>query len=483
MVKVNTSPVSGTRDFLFLEVLRRKHVIRIIEEVYQSYGFEPLETPTMERLETLLGKYGEEGDQLIFRVMKRGEKLQKSLQEDPSENNLSNAGLRYDLTVPLARVVAEYQHQLPRIIKRYQIQPVFRADRPAKGRYREFYQCDVDIIGTDSPVAETEVIAAVVEVLRRLGFDQPGDFAVRLNHRGVLRALLEVTGIPSSLEASVLVAVDKLDRIGPEGVGEELRARGIGKETANRLLDLIDRLSGETDSLSGDLSPSASQLPGGLEESAEMKQALQVLKKILSLSEKGPAAGRLKIDPFLARGLSYYTGPIFEIEFPELQVSAGGGGRYDDLIGMFSGQAIPACGFSLGLERILLLMQEREMFPEQLQGQPQILVTQFDERTFPHSLALASQLRSHGFRVDVYPDNDRYGKQFKYADQRKIRYALLLSPNELERHVVAVKDLQSGDQLEVAEEQLTSWLRQQLQATAEEAPAAGKLPPNGKGGK
>ncbi|MGL4650567.1 MAG: ATP phosphoribosyltransferase regulatory subunit, partial [Caldilineaceae bacterium] len=219
MPKINTEPLSGMRDFLPLDVLRRSYVVGVIERVYQSYGFEPLQTPTMERLSTLLGKYGEEGDQLIFRVLKRGDKLEKALADHPSEDSVADAGLRYDLTVPLARVVAEYRDKLPRIFKRYQIQPVYRADRPAKGRYREFYQCDLDIVGSTSPLVEAEVLAAGAQVLAELGF---GDgFAVRLNHRGVLHALMEVAGVPAALEGEALVAIDKLDKIGMEGVRAE----------------------------------------------------------------------------------------------------------------------------------------------------------------------------------------------------------------------------------------------------------------------
>ncbi len=222
MAKINTAPLSGMRDFLPLDVLRRNYVISVIERVYQSYGFEPLETPTMERLSTLLGKYGEEGDQLIFRVLKRGDKLQEALQENPTENSVSDAGMRYDLTVPLARVVAEYRSKLPRFFKRYQIQPVYRADRPAKGRYREFFQCDLDIVGSNSQIVEAEVLAAGAQILQELDFGDAHPFNLRLNHRGILRGLMETAGIPPAQEGSALVAIDKLDKIGMDGVRKEL---------------------------------------------------------------------------------------------------------------------------------------------------------------------------------------------------------------------------------------------------------------------
>jgi histidyl-tRNA synthetase len=457
MPKFNTAPVSGTRDFLPLDVLRRNYVISVIERVYQSYGFEPLETPTMERLDTLLGKYGDEGDQLIFRVAKRGAKLERALAENPTENDIADEGLRYDLTVPLARVVAEYRNQLPRYFKRYHIAPVYRADRPAKGRYREFYQCDVDIVGSKSAMVEAEVLNAGAQVLQELGFTGIGDegFRLRLNHRGVLKGLMEVAGIPAALEGSVLVAIDKLDKIGLDGVRAELLARGLDEQTASRLLQTMTKVpSGLVETLAW--------LADLLEASEAGSRGVADLKQVLLYTTYGPAQAHLHLDPYLARGLSYYTGPIFEIEFTGLSGSGGGGGRYDDLIGMFSNQTIPACGFSLGLERILLIMEERGMFPAQLAGQPQVLVTQFDESTVDASLRLTHQLRAAGLRVDLYPDLDRYGRQFKYADERKIRYALLTGPEEILQKVVAIKDLVSGEQISVAIEQVALWLQQHL---------------------
>ncbi|MCB9116701.1 MAG: histidine--tRNA ligase [Caldilinea sp.] len=451
MAKINTEPLSGMRDFLPLDVLRRDYVTETVKRVYQRYGFEPLETPTMERLTTLLGKYGDEGDQLIFRVLKRGEKLERALADAPTENSVSDAGMRYDLTVPLARVFAEYRSKLPRFFKRYQMQPVYRADRPAKGRYREFFQCDVDVVGSTSPTVEAEVIAAGAEVLQELGFQGRAGFAIRLNHRMILRGLMEVAGVPHDLEGAALVAIDKLDKIGLEGVRKELDARGVPAAAAESLLGAMAAAPAEN-------SETIAWLSNLLEISELGSRGVAELKQVMALSAGGPAAEHLRIDPYLARGLSYYTGPIFEIEFPGLSGSGGGGGRYDDLIGMFSGQTIPACGFSLGLERIILIMEERGMFPERLSTQPQVLVTMFDDSTVAASLALARRLRAAGLRVDVYPDNDRYGKQFKYAEERSIRYAALLSPREQEAGVVAVKDLVTGEQVEIADDAVVEWL-------------------------
>ncbi len=455
MAKINTAPLSGMRDFLPLDVLRRNYVIDVIERVYQSYGFEPLETPTMERLSTLLGKYGEEGDQLIFRILKRGDKLTSALADSPTENSVSDAGMRYDLTVPLARVVAEYRSKLPRFFKRYQIQPVYRADRPAKGRYREFYQCDLDIVGSSSQIVEAEVLAAGAQILERLGFGDQHPFALRLNHRGILRGLMETAGVPAAQEGEVLVAIDKLDKIGIEGVRQELDGRGIAPTVITKLLQTMS--DAPTDNVETLL-----WLSHLLEESAAGSKGVAELKSVVGYSAGGPAATYLRIDPYLARGLSYYTGSIFEIEFPGFSGSGGGGGRYDELIGMFSGQNIPSCGFSLGLERIILLMEEQAMFPAQLAGQPQVLVTQFDESTIGASFQLAQQLRAAGLRVDLYPETERYGKQFKYADERRIRYAALVSQREIEAHVVAVKDLVSGEQVDIPEGEIIEHLQRLL---------------------
>lgn len=455
MAKINTAPLSGMRDFLPLDVLRRNYVIDVIERVYQSYGFEPLETPTMERLSTLLGKYGEEGDQLIFRILKRGDKLTSALADSPTENSVSDAGMRYDLTVPLARVVAEYRSKLPRFFKRYQIQPVYRADRPAKGRYREFYQCDLDIVGSSSQIVEAEVLAAGAQILERLGFGDQHPFALRLNHRGILRGLMETAGVPAAQEGEVLVAIDKLDKIGIEGVRQELDGRGIAPTVITKLLQTMS--DAPTDNVETLL-----WLSHLLEESAAGSKGVAELKSVVAYSIGGPAATYLRIDPYLARGLSYYTGSIFEIEFPGFSGSGGGGGRYDELIGMFSGQNIPSCGFSLGLERIILLMEEQAMFPAQLAGQPQVLVTQFDESTIAASFQLAQQLRGAGLRVDLYPETERYGKQFKYADERRIRYAALVSQREIEAHVVAVKDLVSGEQVDIPEGEIIEHLQRLL---------------------
>jgi histidyl-tRNA synthetase len=430
--QVGTKPPGGTRDFLPDEIRRREHVVRIVREVYESYGFEPLETPAFENIETLLGKYGEEGNKLIFKILRRGE------HEASGEADLA---LRYDLTVPLARVVAQYQNDLPRFFKRYQIQPVWRADRPARGRFREFYQCDIDAIGSSSPVIEAELLAAVSQVLVRLGFD---DFVIRLNHRRALTAMLECAGIPEPLHADALVALDKLDKVGPAGVETELNARGIDAAATLACLDFLTGVSRDDP-----------HHPGVLEQFRDFVRshhagpgAVDELDQIVRLADGTAAHGRIRIDPSLARGLSYYTGAIMEIAVPDLAGSLGGGGRYDNLVGMFLGRDVPACGFSLGLERIIVVMTERAMFPAKVsRAAVDVMVTFLADHLRADALKLASELRAEKMRVEVYPEATRkVDKPVKYASNRSVPVLALLGEDEHERGEVAVRDLQTRQQ-------------------------------------
>lgn len=443
-----TRPARGTRDFLPDEARRRAYVIRVIQDVYARYGFEPLETPAIEDIETLLGKYGEEGNRLIYKILKRGE------QEGTGEADLA---LRYDLTVPLARVVAEYRGQLPKFFKRYQIQPVWRADRPARGRFREFYQCDVDAIGSRSMLVEAEVCAAVTDVLAHLGFS---DFVIRLNHRQILRGLLETAGVPADRHDGVLVSIDKLDKIGPDGVIADLGGRGIDATTARAVLAAFEVPHGR----------SAAEAVHVLEERLRGREAgergLQELREILALSTCTPAGPHLRLDPSLARGLSYYTGAIFEVAVADLAGSLGGGGRYDDLIGMFLGEPVPACGFSLGLERILVVMGERGMFPaEAVRPAVEVLVTVWDEGSIADSLALAQELRAAGIPADIYPETDRIGRQVKFASSRGIPFVTIVGEDERRKGEVSLKRLATGEQHCVARADLARALRN-LQAVA-----------------
>ena len=413
---MNTKPARGMRDFLPEDVRRRQYVIGVMADVYQRYGFEPLETPAVENIETLMGKYGEEGDRLIFRILKRGEE---------GRTGEADLALRYDLTVPLARVVAEYRATLPKFFKRYQVQPVWRADRPQKGRFREFYQCDVDAIGSTSMVVEAELLSAANDVLARLGF---ADFTIRLNHRKVLSGMLEAVGVPPAQHGDALVALDKLDKIGRAGVASELAERGIGEPASMVLLEFFGTVaeaekSAQTDPVAFN-AEILTRLSGLLDNHDEGTEALRELREIVTLCRAEQTGARIRLDPSLARGLSYYTGAIFEIQVPDLAGSLGGGGRYDNLIGMFLGENVPACGISLGLERILVVMAERNMFPESLVGtHADVMVTIWNADGVADAIRLGSELRAAGLRVDVYPEADKLGKQFKYAQlaRRTIR--------------------------------------------------------------
>ena len=447
-------PARGTRDFLPDDVRRREYVVGVVREVYERYGFEPLETPAFENLETLTGKYGEEGNRLIFKILKRGEH---------EATGTADLALRYDLTVPLARVVAQYQATLPKFFRRYQIQPVWRADRPARGRFREFYQCDIDAIGSTSLVVEAELLSAAAEVFTRLGF---GDFELRVNHRAALTAMLDAVGIPSERRDDALVALDKLDKIGVAGVAGELRDRGIAAAASERWLTFLDRLGRERPDPPGTIARLRDLLAG--HPQAAGAGALADLERIVALTTGGPAGGRLRIDPSLARGLSYYTGAIMEAAVPDLPGSLGGGGRYDNLIGMFLGRSIPACGFSLGLERILVVMAERGMFPAAAaRGAADVMVALWDEASAADALALARDVRSAGLRVDVYPEPDRPGKQFKYAAVRQYDVVLLAGDDERRDGTVTLKNMRTGQQVTVPREEAAA-------AAARACPRSGK---------
>ena len=419
MPSAKTQPARGMRDFLPEDVRKREYVIGVIKEVYERYGFEPLETPAAENIETLMGKYGEEGNQLIFKILKRG------VHEGTGEADLA---LRYDLTVPLARVVAEYRDKLPKFFKRYQIQPVWRADRPARGRYREFYQCDVDVLGSRSMIVEAEIITASSEALTKLGFT---DFTVRLNHRKVLTGILEMAGIPEEKHATALIALDKLDKIGKEGVLREFEAREVlTSNVAQELLALF-----ETNQLEH-LEQFIGAHPIGLE-------GIKDLREIISYV----SSSAVQIDPSLARGLSYYTGAIMEMQVKDLAGSLGGGGRYDNLVGMFLGQNIPACGFSLGLERIIVVMSERDMFPVNLLRSPAEVMIAVWRDAAQDALSLASELRAQGLRVDVYPDRDsKLGPQISYASKRGIPFVAFIGEDERDKGLVVLKNLNTGQQ-------------------------------------
>ena len=458
MPSAKTQPARGMRDFLPEDVRKREYVIGVIKEVYERYGFQPLETPAAENIETLMGKYGEEGNQLIFKILKRG------VHEGTGEADLA---LRYDLTVPLARVVAEYRDKLPKFFKRYQIQPVWRADRPARGRFREFYQCDVDVLGSRSMIVEAEICTAASEVLSKLGFN---DFCVRLNNRKALTGILGVAGVALEKHEAALIALDKLDKIGADGVRKEFAAREIGEASGERLLAFFSALSSLEDAaeiIAGEKSQQAlnravlGRIVEFVDDNEMGAQGVAELQSILNYSQAMGIEERMKIDPTLARGLSYYTGAIMEINVKDLAGSLGGGGRYDNLVGMFLGQDIPACGFSLGLERILVVMNEREMFPAEVGAAPaDVMVAVWSEDSIAESIGLAQELRAGGLRVDLYPEADKLGKQFKYASALGVPFVAVIGDEERAKGEVALKNMRSGEQRTVPHEQAALLIRE-----------------------
>lgn len=463
MSPAKTQPARGMRDFLPADVRKREYVIGVIKEIYERYGFEPLETPAVENIETLTGKYGEEGDRLIFKILKRGE------HEKTGEADLA---LRYDLTVPLARVVAQYQNELPKFFKRYQIQPVWRADRPARGRFREFYQCDVDVLGSRSMLVEAELIAAARDALKALGFR---DFTIRLNHRQVLTGILDQAGLMRDKHDDALIALDKMDKAGPEGVARELNERGIVDESAVKLMRFFEGLAGAQEAADLVEFPNAcdgrraynADVLGRLVEFVGAHEigaaGVDDLRQILEFATANEADQQIKLDPTLARGLSYYTGAIIEVNVADLSGSLGGGGRYDNLVGIFLGRDVPACGFSLGLERIIVVMTEREMFPERLVSSPaDVMVTIWDEESMRESITLAADLRRAGLRVDLYPEADKLAKQFKFASSRNIPFVAIIGEDERVRSEVAIKDMRSGEQTSVKRSDIVNTLSDRL---------------------
>jgi histidyl-tRNA synthetase len=431
---IDANPASGTRDVLPAEVARRERAFATIRTVFQRHGFEPLDTPAFERLEVLTGKYGEEGDQLIFKILRRGD------HEGSGEADLA---LRYDLTVPLARVVARYGSQLPMPFKRYHIAPVWRADRPGKGRYREFFQCDVDTVGSDSLVADAATISAVADVLDGLGL---AGFRVQLNSRRALTGLIEAYGVPAALEASALVALDKLDKIGVDGVAAELRERGVPAGATDALVTDLG-----SDDLAGAVRARLATTERGTAGLAEVDRVLELVPDV--------PGGSIAYAPVLARGLSYYTGPVFEVVHEGLDATIAAGGRYDGLIGMFQGQDVPATGGSLGLERILLLLEAAEQAAGSIAAGPDVLVTVMDDEGAADAVALAQQLRTAGLTTDLYVGGGRLGKQLKHADRRGVRVAVIRGAAERDAGTVTCKLLATGEQSTVAAADLERHLR------------------------
>ncbi|GAA4128386.1 histidine--tRNA ligase [Actinomadura keratinilytica] len=432
MASQQFEPPSGTRDFLADALRRRERVFTQIREVFARYGFEPLQTPAFERLETLTGKYGDEGDKLIFKILRRGE------HEATGEADLA---LRYDMTVPLARVVATYGSKLPTPYKRYAMGPVWRADRPGKGRFREFAQCDVDVVGSSSPLADAETVCALSDALDAVGVR---DFTVLVNSRQALAGLLEVYGVPSDLGGGVLITLDKLDKLPPDKVAAELvDARSLSPGTAEKLVADLTAFD------------AVERMRGALAGSEAGRAGLDEIDRLLELAAPKVGKDRMAFTPRLVRGLDYYTGVIFEITAEGMPGSIASGGRYDHLIEALGGPDVPACGGSLGVERIIGLLDQTAEDGDRTD----VAVTLIAPDTAAEIMGFAARLRDAGLRTEIYLASSRkLAKQLKWAADRRARFALIYGAADREAGVVTVRDMDTGDQSQVPPEELVAHL-------------------------
>lgn len=454
------SAPKGTRDFLPAEMLRRKYIFSLIESVFTKYGFLPLETPSMEMLSTLTGKYGDEGDQLMFRILNSGDFLSGIQPEHLSEGykklspQIAEKALRYDLTIPFARVVATHQNEIQMPFRRYQIQPVWRADRPQKGRYREFYQCDADVVGSNSLTLEAELATLYAEVFTLLQIPQ---VKICLNNRKILAGIAEICGVPERL-TELTIALDKLDKIGKEGVVTELLNRNFSQTQIDRLFSLnpvFNPNGNETpDALIQQLEPLLASSEIGLKGIAEFKK---VLAYIRALSPEYYSL--IQADFTLARGLNYYTGMIFEVKTTAVKMgSIGGGGRYDDLTGTFGLKGISGVGISFGADRIYDVLEELNAFPESLQANVKVLIGNFGEATQLENLKLLNQLRSKGISAEFYPDEKKISKQIEYALKKQIPWMILQGEEEIKAGNCQLKDLKKSEQYKVSTDELITRL-------------------------
>jgi histidyl-tRNA synthetase len=439
----------GTRDFLPTDVARRTYIFDTIRSVFQLYGFAPIETPSFELSTTLLGKYGEEGDRLIFRILNSGDKMKKADVEALEAgnlprfaNSLAEKALRYDLTVPFARFVVQHQNELSFPFKRYQIQPVWRADRPQHGRYQEFYQCDADVVGSDSLLFEVDFVQIFDQVLTKLRI--PG-FTIKINNRKILSGIAEVSGEADKL-VDITVAIDKLDKIGEDGVVEELNSKGVSENAISIIRPLFE--------LSGSNAERLVKMREFLKNSEIGTKGIDELEFVLEQSSRlGLERAVLEFDVTLARGLNYYTGAIFEVKVHDVKMgSICGGGRYDDLTGLFGLSGMSGVGISFGADRIYDVLLELNLFPEATQNKLTILFANFGDQESAFAMQLAKELRGSGVDCEVYPTSAKMQKQFKYADARSAAYVAIIGENELKEGVIQVKDMESGVQESLTKE-------------------------------
>ena len=424
----------GTRDFSPLEMARRNYIFNTIQSVFSLYGFQQIETPAMENIGTLMGKYGEEGDKLLFRIQNSGEKSASAPEK----------GLRYDLTVPFARYVVQHRENIQFPFKRYQIQPVWRADRPQKGRYREFYQCDVDVIGTNSLVCELELIQIVEEVYRRLGIN----VCLHINNRKVLAGIAEIIGQPEKI-IDITVAIDKLDKIGIENVNKELTEKGLPQEAIEALQPILH--------LSGTTADKLAALRTILASSEIGTQGVDELDQLFALIQGAEVKLNIELDLCLARGLNYYTGAIFEVKALDVQMgSITGGGRYDNLTGIFGMPNVSGIGISFGADRIYDVLTELNLYPASLQSSTQLLFATFGQEELTYALSWAKALREQKIAVEVYPEPTKMKKQMGYADTKQIPFVAIVGGDEMAQNKVMLKNMLSGEQKLVSIEEIVA---------------------------
>jgi len=448
---------AGTRDFGPETMAKRQFILERIRKVFQTYGFQPLETPAMENLSTLTGKYGEEGDQLLFRILNSGDFL-KSIDgkkmEDLDSKRLSLAiaekGLRYDLTVPFARYVVMNRSDISFPFKRYQIQPVWRADRPQKGRYREFYQCDADVVGTDSLLCEAEIILMIKEVFKNLAIK---DYTIKVNHRAILGGVAEIVGAKEK-ETALFVAIDKLDKIGEEKVKDELRSKGFSEQTLTSLFEIIN--------VKGSTKNKLALLMAHFDATENGKKGLRDLQDVFNyLSYYGETDDHVEFDIALARGLSYYTGCIFEVKINNVSIgSVSGGGRYDNLTKAFGDKTnLSGVGFSFGVDRLYDAMEELAIFPPDAHISSKVLVCHFDEASLVHGIAVLAKLRSAGIASEIYPQNARINKQLDFGNKKKVPYVIVIGSDEVASGMLALKNMATGEQEKLTVNQIIARLQ------------------------
>lgn len=456
MSKVNVSLPQGTRDFAPAVLRKRQYITGIIKDTFERYGFEPLETPAMENLDTLMGKYGEEGDKLIFKILNNGLSDPKNVAKaeagfanvvtGKSDKAITERALRYDLTIPFARFVAMNHGQLTFPFRRYQVQPVWRADRPQKGRYREFYQCDADIVGSHAVMNEVELAFIYHHVFKKLQLDVD----IRINDRKILYALAEKCGDVAKL-TDITTAIDKLDKIGIEKVKEELLQRGLTGD----MVDVIERYL----AINGTENEKLAAVRVLLGDSESAQQGIASLEQILEYVGSTGESLNLVIDFTLARGLNYYTGTIFEVNARNVKMgSIGGGGRYDDLTGLFGVPGIPGVGISFGLDRIFDVMEELKVFPESVETGTKLLFFNLGIAESRKAFYLMQQLRSQGINSELYHEQVKFDKQFKYAEKKHIPYVAIIGSEELAKDTVMVKDLDNGTQESIKTSELSTYL-------------------------